>query len=301
VTTSPLPPPQPDTTAPSTPTGLASSNVTSSQVSVTWPASTDNVGVAGYRVYRDGVLVATISATSYTSTGLVSNTSYTFTVAAFDAAANTSPQSSPLAVTTSASSTVSYSTNFDLNENPISEGGRWRRASNAWTDVQTSGGLAFGTNGVTDTYDDSYALLSGFGADQTLEAVVFTDPDLQPFSTNEVELLLRATDTPTSVRSYECLFEISGRIQLARWNGEFGDFTWLEVNDSGGIGRSLFTGDVIKCTIVGDTIGAYINGELMGWAVDSAIATGQPGIGFFIRPGDSERLLTLTSVTATSP
>jgi chitodextrinase len=297
----PPPPPQNDTTAPSTPTALSTTSVTSSQVGIAWQASTDNVGVSGYRVYRNGSLVATTSTTTHTSTGLSPNASYVFTVAAFDSAGNASAQSSPRTVTTSASSGVSYSTNFDSNENPISEGGRWRRASNLWTNVQTSGGVAFGTNGITNSYDDSYALLSGFGADQTLEAVVFRDSSLSPGPTHEVELLLRATDSPTSMRAYEILFDYTGVILIMRWNGGFGDVSWLSVHDERTLGRQLTTGDVVKATIVGSTIRVYINGQQMGWTTDSAIASGQPGIGFFIRPGGSQRLIGYTSLSVTSP
>ena len=46
--------------------------------------------------------------------------------------------------------------------------------------MQTFGGVAFGTNGVTNGYDDSYALLSGFGPDQTAEATVFRDASVAP-------------------------------------------------------------------------------------------------------------------------
>jgi hypothetical protein len=224
-----------------------------------------------------------------------------FTVSAFDAAGNHSAPSAPLSVNTAASSTVGYATSFDRNEYPISEGGRWHRASNQWTDVQTVGGVAFGTNGVADTYDDSYALLSGFGADQTLEAVVFRDQSLTPGPSHEVELLLRATDGPSSMRTYECLFDWTGNVQIVRWNGSFGDVTFLPIYDARGLGRPLVTGDVIKATIIGNTIRLYINGQQMGWTVDSAIASGQPGISFFIRPGGSQRLLGLTSFSASSP
>ncbi len=48
-----------------------------------------------------------------------------------------------------------YSTNFDLTENPISEGGVWFNTGQLWTPVRTANGLAFGTNGATNTYDDS--------------------------------------------------------------------------------------------------------------------------------------------------
>ncbi|MEM7372588.1 MAG: fibronectin type III domain-containing protein [Bacteroidota bacterium] len=91
-----------DTQAPSVPTGLVSSNVTSNSFDVSWNASTDNVGVTGYTVYLDGVSQGTTTGTSYSFSGLNASTSYDVTVDAFDAAGNTSAQSSALSVTTSA-------------------------------------------------------------------------------------------------------------------------------------------------------------------------------------------------------
>jgi len=70
----------PDTTPPSVPTGLKSSSVASTQLTLSWTASTDNVAVAGYRVFRDGLQVATTSTTTYQDSGLTANTEYTFTV-----------------------------------------------------------------------------------------------------------------------------------------------------------------------------------------------------------------------------
>jgi hypothetical protein len=274
-------------------------------VVLSWQASTDNTAVSGYRLYRDGAPVRTASGTSVTDTGLTPNTYYSYTIAAYDAAGNTSAQSQPVFVTTAATTVPpggkNYSTSFDNNENPISEGGTWRRANNNWTNVQTVNGVAFGTNGVANIYDDSYALLSGFSADQTVEAVVFRDPALSPGPTHEVELLLRFSDDAGNARGYECLFDRHGTIQLMRWNGAMGDFTGLQHTEENYLGRHLQTGDVIKATIVGNVISAYINGQLMARAVDSAITSGQPGIGFFIRPGGSQRLLGLSSFTASSP
>jgi hypothetical protein len=89
-----------DTTPPSTPTGLAGSPVSTTQINLTWTASTDNVGVTGYQVFRGAAQVGTPTATSYSDTGLSPNTSYTYTVKARDAANNLSPASSPATVTT---------------------------------------------------------------------------------------------------------------------------------------------------------------------------------------------------------
>ena len=86
-----------DTTPPTTPTNVTSSSVTQTGLVLSWTASTDNVGVAGYYVYRGGVKVGTVtSGTSYTDSGLTAGTAYSYTVSAYDAAGNVSTTSSPV-------------------------------------------------------------------------------------------------------------------------------------------------------------------------------------------------------------
>jgi chitodextrinase len=92
-----------DTTPPSVPTNLTATTISSSQVNLSWTASTDNVGVAGYNVYRNGSLVGTTTGTTYQDTGLTASTSYSYTVAAYDAAGNVSAQSASASATTAAS------------------------------------------------------------------------------------------------------------------------------------------------------------------------------------------------------
>lgn len=98
-TPSPTPTPTPasDTTPPSVPTGLTATPVSSSQINLSWTASTDNVGVTGYRVERcqgssctNFVQIATPNGTSYSNTGLSRNTTYRYRVRAVDAAGNLS-------------------------------------------------------------------------------------------------------------------------------------------------------------------------------------------------------------------
>jgi cellulose 1,4-beta-cellobiosidase len=89
-----------DTTAPTAPTGLSAGEVTSSSVALSWDASTDDTGVDGYRVLRDGEVVADVSGTSATDTGLDADTEYSYSVVAYDAAGNVSDGSAALAVTT---------------------------------------------------------------------------------------------------------------------------------------------------------------------------------------------------------
>ena len=96
-------PPPADTTAPSAPDGLAASALTATSVTLSWKAASDNVSVAGYRIYSSGSVIASTSGTSLPIGGLVPATSYIFTVAAFDGAGNVSAPGAALPVTTPAS------------------------------------------------------------------------------------------------------------------------------------------------------------------------------------------------------
>ena len=93
-----------DTQAPTTPTGLTGSNITSSSVQLSWNASTDNVGVTGYDVYMGGSLLGTVTSNSANITDLSAGTYYSFYVKAKDAAGNVSGTSNTYSVTTSGGS-----------------------------------------------------------------------------------------------------------------------------------------------------------------------------------------------------
>jgi chitodextrinase len=97
-------PAAPDTTAPSAPTGLVATSISSRQVNLRWNASTDNVGVSAYRIYRNGSLIATVPAGTLTfGDGTVTpKTAYSYYIRATDAAGNVSVQSNTLNVTTKA-------------------------------------------------------------------------------------------------------------------------------------------------------------------------------------------------------
>ncbi|MBM7567262.1 fibronectin type III domain-containing protein [Paenibacillus sacheonensis] len=89
-----------DTQAPSTPAGVASTGKTASTIDLSWNESTDNYGVTGYDVYRNGALVGSSGWNAFTDTGLAAGTAYTYTVKAKDAAGNASPASTAVTVTT---------------------------------------------------------------------------------------------------------------------------------------------------------------------------------------------------------
>ena len=84
----------PDTSAPTVPTGLSATVLSISRIRLDWTAATDNLGVVGYRVRRNGAVVGTPGGTSFTDLGLSIGPVYSYTVSALDAAGNESAASS---------------------------------------------------------------------------------------------------------------------------------------------------------------------------------------------------------------
>jgi len=86
-----------DTTPPSPPAGLVAT-IDRRQVKLAWQASTDNVAVVGYRIWRNGTVIATATTTSWIDSTALANVAYTYAVAAYDAAQNVSALSNSAAV-----------------------------------------------------------------------------------------------------------------------------------------------------------------------------------------------------------
>src|SRR5215469_13186591 len=110
-----------DTTPPSVPAGLVGTAISSSQINLSWTASTDNVGVTGYNVYRGGTKIGTSGTTSYSDTGLTASTTYTYTVAAYDAAGNASAQSASVSATTNPAASLAVSMMSPTNGATVSQ------------------------------------------------------------------------------------------------------------------------------------------------------------------------------------
>jgi chitodextrinase len=91
-----------DVTPPTTPTNLVANAVAPGQVNLTWTASTDNVGVVGYQVFRDNLQIATSPTASFSDTGLQPQTTHSYKVVAFDAGGNFSAASNIASATTPA-------------------------------------------------------------------------------------------------------------------------------------------------------------------------------------------------------
>jgi hypothetical protein len=201
----------------------------------------------------------------------------------------------------------SYSTDFERDENPISEGGMWlngRTDGIDWIDVISENGECFGAvsrmgvperrkeQGNLDAaaqeaapegdYDDPTAVLTGeWGRNQHGKGTVFSrNPSEDYFQ--EVQIRLRHTMKPSSCTGYEvffrCLKSEAGYAEIVRWDGAVGN--WHSLARRVGYEFGVENGDVIEATIIGNVLKGYINGVEMITATDDTYATGAPGVGF---------------------
>ncbi len=90
----------PDTSPPTSPSGLVAAAATQTSITLAWSASSDNIGVSGYGVYRGSTALGSTPATSYTFGGLTCGTSYLLAADAYDAAGNRSGKASLTTSTT---------------------------------------------------------------------------------------------------------------------------------------------------------------------------------------------------------
>lgn len=191
---------------------------------------------------------------------------------------------------------VGYASDFKLTESPISEGKRWQHNGTLWTLVNTSGGIAFGTQTGTGAFDDSYAYVSGFPADQEAHAVIHLDTNsFTNGEHHEVELLFRWVDTSSATggtaRGYEINLAWDGAYADAqRWNGlnsiAAPQYSAIHTQVPAACGAPK-NGDLYSGTLIGNTLTAYLNGVAFHtvditsiggtvWADGSGI-----GMGFF--------------------
>jgi hypothetical protein len=185
----------------------------------------------------------------------------------------------------------SYSTRFQVDEDPISEGGKWLNDGKDgidWYNVVTRNGIAHGT--VTQgAYTDPTALLTGtWGKNQRVKARVFSRNPTEKFY-QEVEIRLRSTMTPHRCTGYEvfwrCLKTPSAYVEIVRWNGKVRDWTSLKKHTGAQYG--VKDGDLVEATITGNVIKGFINGVEVISVTDDTYTEGSPGIGFNYGVGET--------------
>lgn len=235
----------PDTIAPTVPTGLTGSAPSQSLVNLNWVASTDSggSGLAGYRVYRGGAALGTASSASYSDTTTTCNTAYSYTVAAYDNAGNTSAQSSAFSITTPVSTPPSVPTGLAKTSATSTQVGlAWNASSDSCTTVAgyriyrggtqigTSAGTTYtdSTTSGTTTYSYTVAAYDSFGnVSAQSTALSVTTPDTIPPS------------VPTGLSAGTVLVTTAS-------------FSWTASSDSGGSGLAGYSvyrnGSVIATT-----------------------------------------------------
>ena len=185
---------------------------------------------------------------------------------------------------------IPYETRFPLTENPISENKVWingHAVGKEWADVQSRPGFVFSTETGKGEYRDATAILSGsWGPNQAVQATV-RSVNQNSRIYEEVELRLRTLVSPHKLTGYEinfrCTSDGTQYVQIVRWLGPLGKFSFV----AKAAGPGLHDGDVVKATIVGRTITAYINGAVIVQGADSSFASGNPGLGFYNEGGSA--------------
>ncbi|SEE01242.1 Por secretion system C-terminal sorting domain-containing protein [Tenacibaculum sp. MAR_2010_89] len=148
-----------DTQAPSAPSSLAAASIVQTTLTLNWTASTDNVGVTGYDVFRGSTKIgSTTTATSYNVTGLTANTAYSFTVKAKDAAGNVSSSSNTASVTT-LGTVVNYCAS------------KGNRVTYEWIDYVSFGGMT-NTTGANGGYGDFTSKVATVAQGSTNQLIV---------------------------------------------------------------------------------------------------------------------------------
>ncbi|PQJ32150.1 peptidase S8 [Nonlabens arenilitoris] len=222
-----------DTTAPSAPSSLTSSNLTESTVDLNWTASTDNIGVIAYEVRRGTTVLTTTANTSIQITGLVIGTSYSFNIRAVDAAGNISSASNSISVTPTDQTAPSVPaglsvTSITQNTATIS----WSASSDnigvTSYDLYIDGSLLNNVTGTT-------ASLTGLSAGTSYSVAVRAKDAAGNNSSlsSAVNFTTEATSTPGCVNAISLPYNEGYETGLGGWSqGTGDDFDWTRRSGS---------------------------------------------------------------------
>jgi chitodextrinase len=251
----------PDTQAPTTPTNLSASAISSSQINLAWTASTDNVGVTGYRIYRNGTQINTTSNTSYQDTGLSPSTTYSYTVAAYDAAGNVSGQSTTASATTQASSdTIPPSIPTNLSAIAVSSS----QINISWTASTDNVGVA------------GYRIYRNGAQITTTANTAYSDTGLSPSTTYNYTVAAYDAAGNTSAQSNTA----SATTQAPSPTITIGETNILSLDDSGNANLLLAQSASLSQSATIQSISFYVataTGKLRLGVYDSTGPSGGPG------------------------
>lgn len=261
-----------DTSRPSAPTGLTATSITASRVSLRWNASSDNVGVTGYRIFRNGTKIGQVPAqTTYDDSTVSPETAYDYTIKALDAAGNVSRPSNRLSVTTPASSSALFSDGFESGamsawttsvgmvvENATVHAGQWAAeahpASAAAYAVKNLGQTAGALDvqlalRVTSQDGNNLDLLKLRTASGGTLAVVYLTPTGRLALRNATTATATASTVSVSKNTWHQL-----RLVLTVSGGSSGSQVWLDDAPIAALSRSASYGTTpIGQILIGDT------------------------------------------------
>ena len=254
-----------DTQAPSAAGSFTGTASSSNQVSLTWTAAIDNVGIAGYRVSRDGNLIATVTALSYVDSGLAASTAYLYAVVAVDGAGNTSAAASTSVTTPAESSGPVVLASDDFNR---ADGG----PGQGWTVIDSDPRIVgqrvqefFASDG-----NDSIAIYTGrtWAADQYSQVTVLA---ASPHS--GASAVVRAKNDPNIEMYFAYVIGPLGpgaQLVLAKFVGHIYTELWRDV-------VTVNAGDTLYLGVQGTTLTVKLNGVVMTAQSDGSIVAGYPG------------------------
>jgi titin len=176
----------PDNIPPSTPTNLTSTAISYSRIDLSWNASTDNIGVVGYKIFNaeTGSQIAASIDTFYSHTGLSPNTTYRYYVKAYDAAGNVSGASNTASATTESIPTDVWISNGPygghvyssaISPDYANDGTIFAGTSGPGIYKSTNGGQSWTRSGLTDTDVSSLAISPNYATDTTVFAGTSSD------------------------------------------------------------------------------------------------------------------------------
>ena len=257
-----------DTEAPTAPTNLVSSNITSNSVTLSWEAATDNIGVTAYDVYQGANLIATVDGLVHIASGLTPNTAYSFSVIAKDGAGNSSPSSNVINATTidggitycnSQGNNVNYEyiDLVALNQinNPTGANGGYADFTAQIADVPYgSNSITLSVGFVNTAYTEFWSVWIDYNKDGTFDAA----EQVVSESTNSSANQTYTFSVPTTALSGNTRMRVSMKYNSAQ--GPCETFTYGEVEDyTVNIGGVVSKGNDIAQIPLSNKVNLYPN------------------------------------------
>jgi hypothetical protein len=285
--------PTSDTVEPSVPTNLVANAISSSAITVTWSASTDNSGtVVGYRVERcqgascsNWAQVATPTGTSFGDTGLIYGTVYRYRVRAVDATPNLSPYSSPAEATTNDIDTSAFLVAHYPFDGTANSSTGSHNATNVGTPTYTSGQLlqAVSLNGTSSALSVAHDTALSFTSDMTVSFWLYADT--LPTSGQTKKIIQKESGLTSSAPYVVDLVNTSGTTRLVWYHHtNLGDFSTVLTFSGYTVPQDTWAHISFVRKNTPKTVSLYVNGafvESKTWTTDNpASNTGTVAIGY---------------------